>query len=356
MNKRENLLSLLRREGYREVPVNFSLCPALIEQYRKNTKSGLPYEEYFGFSWDFVDDMRLPPAPSERYEEYYDPPLAERSEIDGWGVGHEYSPNSMHMTYLRSPMRRMTELEELEAYPFPDFEHADASHQRAQADAIKSRGLAAAAGMQMTIWETSWYLRGMEELMMDMMGEDEKAEFLLDRVTGLAELRAQAYARAGVDILYLGDDIGMQRSPMMSVELYRCFLKPRLARVIAAARRIHPDILIFYHSCGYVTPFVDDLIDAGVDVLNPIQSESMSFAEIHRQYGDRLSFHGTIGTQSVMPFGTPAQVKRAVWDNLDIAGENGGLYVAPTHILEPEVPWENVIAYVEACREYKAGR
>jgi len=78
----------------------------------------------------------------------------------------------------------------------------------------------------------------------------------------------------------------------------------------------------------------------------------MDFGEIYQKYGDRLSFHGTIGTQSIMPFGTPEEVKAQVKKNLDIAGKKGGLFVAPTHLIEPEVPWENILAYVEACREY----
>lgn len=104
--------------------------------------------------------------------------------------------------------------------------------------------------------------------------------------------------------------------------------------------------------CGYVEPFIDDLIEAGVDALNPIQSECMDFAEIYKKYHDKLTFHGTIGTQTVMPFGTPDEVRETVWRNLDIA-KDGGLIAAPTHMLEPEVPWANVRAYVDACRDYK---
>ncbi|MCQ2433093.1 MAG: hypothetical protein MJ175_10875, partial [Clostridia bacterium] len=74
--------------------------------------------------------------------------------------------------------------------------------------------------------------------------------------------------------------------------------------------------------------------------------------QIHDQYGDKLSFHGTIGTQSVMPFGTPEEVRRKVFENLDIAGEHGGLFVGPTHLLEPEVPLENLLAYIKACEDY----
>jgi len=107
---------------------------------------------------------------------------------------------------------------------------------------------------------------------------------------------------------------------------------------------------------GFVTPLIPDFIEAGVDVLNPVQPEcGMDFAAIHAEFGDRLSFWGAIGTQSTMPFGAPEEIKREVWKNLDIAGEKGGLWCTPTHILEPEVPWHNILAYVQACREVEKG-
>lgn len=356
MTPRENLLSLLRREGYEQAPFEFSLTPAMDEKYRAYSHSDLPCGEYFGFPWRHVEGLRLPPRDLQIYLKYFDPPLKADGEIDAWGVGHEPSPTSMHMTYMRNPMRHMESVDEMAAYEWPDYKHADDSHMREQAAAVKARGLAAVGNMQCTVWESAWYLRGMEALMMDMVTEDEKAAYLLDRVTEIAIWRAEAFARAGVDILYLGDDIGMQRTPMMGDALYTAWLKPRLKRVIDAARAIHPGVIVFYHSCGFVTPFIDHLIEAGVDVLNPIQSESMDFREIHARYGDRISFHGTIGTQTTMPFGTPEEVRAAVTENLSIAGPRGGLFVAPTHVLEPEVPFENVLAYVQACREYRPSR
>ena len=164
--------------------------------------------------------------------------------------------------------------------------------------------------------------------------------------------RASLYAAAGADILFLGDDIGMQQSIMMSEGMYTTWIKPRLKRVIDAAKAIKPDIIVFYHSCGYIEPFIPHLIEVGVDVLNPVQPECMDVEKILKEYGDRLSFHGTIGTQSVMPFGTPQEVRDNVKRNLDLAGDKGGLFVAPSHLLEPEVPWENIKAYVDACRNY----
>ncbi len=206
--------------------------------------------------------------------------------------------------------------------------------------------------MECTVWETAWYLRRMDLLMIDMAAEDEKAVFLLDKITDSACFRAARYAEAGADILALGDDLGMQRSTMMSREMYRTWLKPRLKRVIEAAKAIKPDIIIQYHSCGYVTPFIPDLIEAGIEVLNPVQPECMDVEQVLGVFGGRISFNGTIGTQTTMPFGTPQEVRATVHRNLQLAGRLGGLLCCPTHMLEPEVPWENVEAYVEACRTW----
>lgn len=94
----------------------------------------------------------------------------------------------------------------------------------------------------------------------------------------------------------------------------------RLKGLIDAVKAVKPDLLVFYHTCGYAEPLIGDLIEAGVDVLNPVQPECMDFAKIHSEYGGAVSFHGTIGTQTTMPFGTPEDVRSAVFRNLDIAG------------------------------------
>jgi uroporphyrinogen decarboxylase len=146
----------------------------------------------------------------------------------------------------------------------------------------------------------------------------------------------------------------MQHSTMMSVDMWRQWLKPRFARVIRAAKEIKPDILAFYHSCGYVLPFLDDLIEIGVDILNPVQPECMAFDEVHKLVGNRLSFWGTIGTQTTLPFGTPEEVRRVVRSRLETCGAKGGILIAPTHLVEPEVPWANLQAMAEEAWAFKA--
>ena len=274
-------------------------------------------------------------------------------KFDGWGVAHEDNPNSMHMTKMHYPMKNFTSLDEMKAYPLPDYTKVDFSPLKTQMDEIHGKGLAVFVWQECTIWEIAWYLRGMDNLMMDMAMEDEKAGWLFDEITERACYRTEIFTRQGADIIGLGDDIGMQNSIMMSLDMYRQWLKPRMAKVIRTAKDVNPDVLISYHSCGYIEPFIPDLIDIGVDILNPVQPECMDFEEIHKKYGTQISFNGTIGTQKVMPFGTPEDVRENVIRNLDIAGEKGGLFCCPTHLLEPEVPWDNIEAYVEACNNYK---
>lgn len=361
MTPRDNLIGLYRRQGYAFAPVRFGLCPTMREKY-KAIAGDVPMAEYFdypqGFATGGIPGLKFKPRDPIDWSVYFDAPIKEGTRFNAYGVAHEPgSEAAWHMTYMRHPLGRATSLDELQAYPFPEYDAENVEHMRGAVANAHAAGMAAVGGMQCTVWETAWYIRDMTQLMMDMMVEDEKAVFMLDKITEHACQRAAAFAAAGADMIELGDDIGMQRSIMMSKEMYETWLKPRLMRVIAAARAQKPDVLIFYHTCGFVEPLIDSLIEAGVDILNPVQPECMDFSEIHAKYGDRLSFNGTLGTQTTMPFGTPEDVRAVVLRNLEITGPAGGLFCCPTHLLEPEVPWENVEAYVKACKEFStAGR
>jgi uroporphyrinogen decarboxylase len=168
----------------------------------------------------------------------------------------------------------------------------------------------------------------------------------------LSAYRARRFATAGVDVIHIGDDIGMQDRMLMSPAAWRQWLKPRLARVIAAAREVKPDVVFFYHSDGFIEPVIAELSEIGVDALNPVQPECMDPAAIKRQYGDRLAFWGTVGIQHTLPFGTPEQVAAEVKLRIDTVGKGGGLYLSPTHVIAPEVPYENLFAFVRAAQEY----
>ena len=153
-------------------------------------------------------------------------------------------------------------------------------------------------------------------------------------------------------MLRIGDDVGTQIAMLMSPRMYRDWFKPRHAAVICAAREIAPDLPVSYHSDGNCWQIIPDLIEIGVTVLNPVQPECLAVAEVKRRFGDRLAFWGGIGTQTTMPFSTPGEVYRTVRETIDTLGPLG-YFPCPTHVLEPEVPWENIEAYVSAVKEYR---
>ncbi len=348
---RENLLRSMRRQGFESVPLDpNSFCPSQQEAFKQRFGHG-DYEAWFNSP---VRSVGLPQCRTHDDSRalYLHEKLPADIGFDDWGIGHSRQANCFHMTHMHHPLAGPATLEQVQNHPAPVFPDHALEETRRQTQSIHKQNLAVIGQMACTVWETAWYLRSMEDLMEDMMMDDERATVLLDRVTQYACRRIELYAQAGVDIASLGDDIGMQSRPMMNPDLWRKWLKVRLAKVIAAGRAVKPDMLIFYHSCGYVLPFIGDLIEIGVDILNPVQPECMEFAEVHEKFGQKLSFWSTIGTQKVLPFGTPAQVKENVLTNLRICGEKGGIVIGPTHMVEPEVPWENLVAMKEACAEF----
>ncbi|MBN1623882.1 MAG: hypothetical protein JW903_05905 [Clostridia bacterium] len=349
---RENLLSLYRKKGYDYAPVYLDLCPSKVSEFKEKF-GDTDYRRYFGFPEINVPDLIVEPVEFEKRLSYIDNAVPGIT-FDIWGIGYEPGSEACaHMKHFRHPMKNFTTISEFENYPYPAYLSADASQIKTEVERIHGLGYAASASMACTVWEIAWYLRSMEQLMADMMLDEDLAEYHFDRITEISCHRASVFASAGVDIILTGDDVGMQSSLMMSEDMYCRWIKPRFAKIIAAAKRANPDVLIEYHSCGYVEPLIHHFIDCGIDILNPIQPECMNFTEIHEKYGSKLSFKGTIGIQTTMPFGSPEEVKKAVKKNLDTAGSKGGLYCCPTHMIEPEVPWENIIAYIEACNDYK---
>ena len=350
MTNIENYKSIARRQGFKQIPIEFEMCPSLRDKFAA-------YQAETGFSYKSavvkIYDKPMWQADRETFLKYYDRDFKEGTLIDHYGVAHEPgSAAAFHMKKMHYPMANFDSVEQILTYPLPEYSADALEATVAAVEKAHQNDQIAIGALGCTIWERSWYLRGMENLMTDMMMDDPMAEMLLERITDVSVRRAESYARSGVDVLLLGDDIGMQHSIMMSESLYCEWLKPRLARVIRAAKTINPDIIITYHSCGFVTPMIPHLMEAGIDVLDPVQPECMDFREIHEKFGDTLSFHGTIGTQTTMPFGTPDDVRREVFKNLEIAGDRGGLFVCPTHLLEPEVPVENVVAYIKACEDF----
>jgi uroporphyrinogen decarboxylase len=257
---------------------------------------------------------------------------------------------------VRSPLAGARSLEDLRSFPFPDTEgsyHPDGISRQVQR--LHRRGLAAGGNLPHLggeLFEAAWRLRGLEAFLLDLLERPAWAHYLLDRLAGLARRNAEALARAGVDVLALDDDVGMPRTMIISPALWRQFFKPRLAEIIGAARAIKPDLRILYHSDGYFEPIIGDLVEIGVHGINPIQPDHMDPVRIRRIYGHRVALWGTVGTQTTFSFATPDQIRSEVKHRIETLG-HAGLVLCPAYdVDEPDIPWVNVAAFLEAVAEY----
>lgn len=199
-----------------------------------------------------------------------------------------------------------------------------------------------------TIFETAWALRGLDQLLMDFVLDPELAERILDIPFQYHLTAAKRLAKMGVDMIWTGDDVGAQQSMIVSPEMWRRFFKPRMADFFREVKRVNPAVKIAYHSDGAIQPIIPDLIEIGLDVLNPIQPACMDPAALKVEFGNRLSFWGSIDEQSTLPFGTPNDVRAEVDLRLRTVGTGGGLIIGPTHHVQLDTPLENFWAMVNA--------
>ena len=199
------------------------------------------------------------------------------------------------------------------------------------------------------------YVRGYGTWLEDLLLRPVFAEALIDRVVDiLIQIANRALEEAGayVDLVMFGDDIATQNATLFRPELYRQMIKPRHKALADAIHRHGKPIL--YHSCEAVYALIRDLIEAGIDALNPVQVSAADMAtdRLKREYGRELAFWGGIDTHRVLPTGTPAQVREEVKRRIDDLGGNGGYVLCAVHNIQPEVPPENIVAMYEAALEY----
>ena len=192
-----------------------------------------------------------------------------------------------------------------------------------------------------TVFETAWALRGYEQMLMDFALNPDLIERIFDIPFKYHLTAAKKLVQMGVDMIWIGDDVGGQTSMVVSPATWRRFFRPRMATFISTLKNINPNVKIAYHSDGFIYPIISDLIEIGLDVLNPIQPQSMDPDKLKKEFGDRLCFWGSIDEQHTLPFGAPADVQSEVLKRLRTLGKNGGLILGPTHHVQLDTPLEN---------------
>ena len=200
-------------------------------------------------------------------------------------------------------------------------------------------------------------LRGMEQALTDLALNPEVAEAALERIYYFHESvirRTLEAAKGLIDVIYVAEDLGTQATLLMSPASFRRFLKPWMRKMIDLAHSYGAKVM--HHDDGAIRPLLPDLIELGIDILNPIQwrCKGMGREELARDFGKSLIFHGGVDNQQTLPFGTPDDVKREVADNIRIFRQAKGYVVAPCHNLQPNTPTANILALYEAVHEAAA--
>jgi uroporphyrinogen decarboxylase len=199
-----------------------------------------------------------------------------------------------------------------------------------------------------SLFERAWTLRGMMDLMTDMLEAPAFVDELLDAIFEFDMGLLDEALRYDIDGVLFGDDWGQQTGLLFGARLWRRFIKPRVARLYGRVKAAGKAVMI--HCCGRVQELFPDLIEVGLDVFNPFQPEVMDPVEIKRQFGDRLTFFGGMSIQRVLPFGTPADVRREAQRLIREVGQGGGFIIAPSHDMPGDIPLENMLAFVETLQ------
>lgn len=270
---------------------------------------------------------------------------------DEWGIRYTIGATGRYWHFHTHPLEHRS----LDDYDWPDVDAPGRFDNAAERVDRWREDYAVAAGgdIEETFFEQAWYLRGFRGLLRDFYSNPGFVHDLLDCLLEYRAAQARRLLDLGVDIIRLGDDLGTQQTLILPPVLWREFIKPRLQSLIRAIKA-RAQAKIFYHSDGNIRQLIPELLEVGVEILNPVQPECISPEEVKAAFGDRLTLHGTISVQRTLPLGTPSEVRQEVAARIGYCGLNGGLILAPTHVVQTDTPLENVIAMYRAAREYSA--
>lgn len=359
MNSRERALCALSHAEPDRVPIDLWLSAGMARKVERGL--GLS-EDALRDRYDV--DLRYIEGP-----EYIGPPLrrfADGSQEDIWGVRRRVvtiRTSEGEETYKElawSPLASMHDADKIEAYehwPNPDW--FDYSTIEAQCEAIRRQGRAVVFMgdrlNRIAQLKPAMYLRGIEQILLDMALQPELAQAILRRIRAFYcayAMRIFEAAKGKLDIVLLGDDFGSQQGPLVSPDMWLRFLGDGFAEYVALAKSY--GLWVMHHTCGAVRPIIPLMVERGLDVLQSLQPEAVGMdpRELKSRFGERLSFHGGISIQRTLPYGDPEEIRREVRDRVEALAPGGGYILCTSHNIQADTPLRNLVALLEAYRAY----
>ncbi|MEA3337900.1 MAG: uroporphyrinogen decarboxylase family protein [Chloroflexota bacterium] len=362
MKPRDRVLTALKRTGIPDrVPLQFDLCRQLTDSFGETY--GIPIH----YTTSYFEDLTYRISANELRTAmgsdcvvvggslprgYSHPTTDDGCIINEFGMVMRQGP--LYMETIEAPLKDVSSVAEVESFPFPD-PLADGRFDDARLYTEKYRDDYFIIGdLELTMFEMSWHMVGLEKFMMDMALGEPYIEALIDRVKEFSIGIGKSLVDLGVDGIWFGDDFGAQNGMLISPRMWRRVFKPRYAELFQEFKARNPDLLIMYHTDGAVAPILDDLVEIGLEVFNPVQPNVPGHEahDLKSGLGDRLSFWGAIDQQHLLPNGTAAEIEADVAEKIRVLGDGGGYMCAPAHIVQSDVSPENVEAFIAAVMKH----
>ncbi|MCL6432517.1 MAG: uroporphyrinogen-III decarboxylase-like protein [Anaerolineae bacterium] len=344
MTPRERWLAVLTRHTPDRVPMDYWATPEFTDKLVRHLGCSSEREALEALHVDFVVSV---------HPRYVGPPLPEGTDMYGCRYRRVDYGTGSYDEVVYHPLAQYTSVEEIErSYTWPSVDWFDFGTIPEQLKGNERYPIRGGGSEPFLTYEN---LRGQEQAFIDLVLNPDIVHYCLDRLFSLAyEYTRRIYEQipGQVTFSYVAEDMGGQTDLMFSPAQIHEFLLPRMKRMIDLVHEA--GAFAFHHNDGNCRRIIPDMIEAGIDILNPIQwrAKGMERESLKRDFGDRLVFHGAMDNQYTLPFGTVEEVRQEVLDNLRILGEGGGYILAPCHNIQPLTPPENVVAMYETCFEH----
>lgn len=362
MNSKDRVKTALTRKGIPDrIPIQFDLCKSLIEHFGEELKIKPRY------AWSYFEDLTYRISANEIRTKLGSDvvvvggtmasdfkPIPVKDDITLNEFGMKMKPTDLYVEVVECPLKDAQSVKDIEDYNYPD-PYAEGRFDIAEREIEKYGSEYFIIGdCELSIFEMGWQLSGLEKYIMAMAMQEEWLEKLNDKVEYWTTHAALQMVKLGVDAIWFGEDLGTQTSTLMSPGMWREIFKPRYKRMFELLKKENPDLIIIMHSDGAVAPILNDFIDIGVDVYNPVQPNvpGSDPEELKEKYGDSIAFFGGIDQQELLPGGDVNRIREEIKYRCGILGKNGGYMLAPAHIIQSDTTPETVKVMIQAAKEF----
>jgi uroporphyrinogen decarboxylase len=358
MNSKERVKIGLTRRGLPDrVPLQFDLCQGLLEAF--GARLGIPV--HYTHAW--YDDLTYRISGNairtalgsdcvlvgvEMAKGFHPQVDSEGCLTNEFGMRMRQGP--IYMELLNHPLDFASEPGDIDNFPFPDPLSEGRFDDALDQIRIFRDEYFIIGDIEITIFALMRHLVGMEKLLVDMAENAAYLDRLIQKCTAFSISLGKKLVEMGVDGIWAGDDFGGQNGMLISPRMWRRYFKEPYRQLYAAFKETNPEVLIMQHSDGAVAPILPEWVEAGMQVFNPVQPGVPGHEPeiLKNALGNQLSFWGGIDQQTLLPFGTPAEIEKEVKNKIEILGRNGGYMAAPAHIIQSDTPIENVEAFIHA--------